>query len=148
MPDTKIPLDLGLGRWEFWSTGSAPLHIKNLSLYLRVSQSHTLKTAFNLFSLDVGYNGIPKKTGFINNVLNTYFTQYFPRAVNLSEELRRGGYVESFVYTTHPWLVSLYMDCPQLVLNQIPLKVSAQFKSAVRNHKWQSILKVSAWSFF
>ncbi|XP_041370965.1 uncharacterized protein LOC121384574 isoform X2 [Gigantopelta aegis] len=87
--------------------------------------------------LDVGYNGIPKKTGFVNNVINTYFTEYFPRAINLSQELRKGEYVESFIYTTHPWLVSLYLDCPDLVLNQIPLKCpnateKSAFKAAVQ----------------
>ena len=73
---------------------------------------------------DVGYNGIPK-TGFINNVVNTYFTEYFPRAVSLAKQLHDGGYVENFIYTSHPWLISLYTDCmPYLNLANITLKVS------------------------
>ncbi|XP_071104844.1 uncharacterized protein [Haliotis cracherodii] len=62
--------------------------------------------------LDVGYNGIFPTLGFVNNVINRYFTVYFPRAVNVSRQLRSEGYFERLVYTTHPWLVSLYLDCP------------------------------------
>ncbi|XP_021341777.1 uncharacterized protein LOC110442470 [Mizuhopecten yessoensis] len=86
--------------------------------------------------LDVGYNG-GTETGFINNILNTYFHEYFPRAINLSQQLRTDEYVEGFVYTTHPWLVSLFLDCPHnLVLNNITLKCPNEtsvelFKAAV-----------------
>jgi len=71
--------------------------------------------------LDVGYNGIPQ-VGFIN-ILNIHFHEYSPRASRLSDEMysidRRAG----FVYTTHPWLISLYLDWPpNLVLNGIPLE--------------------------
>ena len=72
----------------------------------------------NLFP-DVGY------ANFINVILNEYFTQYFDRAIALANELRSGGYVETFSYTTHPWLVSLYLDCPpNLTLANYTLKVS------------------------
>lgn len=85
---------------------------------------------------DVGYNGIPQ-TGFINNILNTYFHEYFPRAVNLSRELRDKQYQERFIYTTHPWLVSLYVDCPQgFILNNITLKVGLQYFSLVNVKYW------------
>lgn len=71
--------------------------------------------------LDVGYNGIPK-TGFINNILNIYFHQYFPRAALLAEQIRHISPDDSFVYTTHPWLLSMFFDCPQnLVLAGIQL---------------------------
>ncbi|XP_071097043.1 uncharacterized protein [Haliotis cracherodii] len=86
--------------------------------------------------LDVGYNGISPTVGFINNVLNTYFQLYFPRAVQLSQQLRHDQYEETFIYTTHPWLVSLYLDCPNLILNNITLacpstKDVAAFRDAV-----------------
>ena len=73
--------------------------------------------------LDVGYDGIPgKQSGFINNVLHYYFHEYFPRAVQLGNDLKEGGYTETFIYTTHPWLVSLYLDCPpNFVLGGIKL---------------------------
>ncbi|CAF1185199.1 unnamed protein product, partial [Didymodactylos carnosus] len=71
--------------------------------------------------LDVGYNGIPQ-TGFINNILNIYFHQYFPRAVLLAEQIRKVYPEDSFVYTTHPWLLDLFFNCPpNLVLNGIKL---------------------------
>ncbi|KAK3090828.1 hypothetical protein FSP39_014977, partial [Pinctada imbricata] len=72
---------------------------------------------------DVGYDGLlPAELGFINNVLNKYFQEYFPRAIQLSAYLRGAEYNERFIYTTHPWLVSLYMDCPEnLVLAGIQL---------------------------
>lgn len=88
--------------------------------------------------LDVGYDGISPEIGFINNILNRYFNEYFPRAVNLSEQLRAGEYVENFVYTTHPWLVSLYLDCPEhFRLSDIPLLCPNQtekeyFEAAIR----------------
>jgi hypothetical protein len=61
--------------------------------------------------LDVGYNGIPT-TGFINNILNIYFHQYFPRAALLAEQIRQIRSDDTFVYTTHPWLLSMFFDCP------------------------------------
>ncbi|XP_053402120.1 uncharacterized protein LOC123550399 isoform X2 [Mercenaria mercenaria] len=61
--------------------------------------------------LDVGY-ALPSSLGYLGNVLNKYFTEYFPRAIKVAFDLPLLGYVERFVYTTHPWLVSLYLDCP------------------------------------
>ena len=61
--------------------------------------------------LDVGYNGIPG-IGFINNILNIYFQEYYPRALQIAQEVRELGGTDRFVYTTHPWLMSLYLDCP------------------------------------
>ena len=55
---------------------------------------------------DVGY------ANYSVGVINKYFTEYFPRAVDVANGLRSGGYVETFIYTTHAWLVSLYLDCP------------------------------------
>ena len=70
------------------------------------------------YFVDVGY------ANFINVIMNEYFQQYFDRAVSLANQLRAGGYAESFIYTTHPWLVSLYLDCPQyLTLANFTLKV-------------------------
>ncbi|KAK3598273.1 hypothetical protein CHS0354_022590 [Potamilus streckersoni] len=73
--------------------------------------------------LDVGYDGIGSELGYINNILNVYFTHHFPQALNVSRQLIKGKYVESFIYTTHPWLVSLYLDCPKnLTLSGVTLK--------------------------
>lgn len=71
--------------------------------------------------LDVGYNGIPK-TGFINNVLNTYFEEYFPRAIRLGNEMKETDPDHGFIYTTHPWLLDMYLNCPKhFTLNDIKL---------------------------
>ena len=72
--------------------------------------------------LDVGYDGIFPEIGFINHVLNKYFGIYFPRAISLAKGIERWNSKLSFIYTTHPWLVSLYLDCPpNMVLNGIQL---------------------------
>ena len=80
--------------------------------------------------LDVGYNTnhdypgmnllIP---GYIVNVLNWYFQVYFPRAARLGNELRDIKANETFIYTTHPWLVNLYLDCPKITLSEVKLQV-------------------------
>lgn len=74
---------------------------------------------------DVGYDGLlPEELGFVNNVINKYFVEYFPRSINTSATLRELGYYEKQIYTTHPWLVRLYLHCPpNLVLSGIKLQV-------------------------
>lgn len=61
--------------------------------------------------LDVGYNGIPG-VGLVNNIMNRYFQLYFPRAVALADAMRALNGTDRFIYTTHPWLLDLYLDCP------------------------------------
>ena len=56
--------------------------------------------------LDVGF------TGSITGVLNEYFDTYLPAAVNISAELRLRGGEEQLVFTTHAYLLSLFLDCP------------------------------------
>ncbi|KAJ8311290.1 hypothetical protein KUTeg_011157 [Tegillarca granosa] len=56
--------------------------------------------------LDVGYDA------YIGFIINEYFDTYFPRAISMAEGLVDSKYGERFIYTTHPWLVSLYIDCP------------------------------------
>ncbi|KAL5021154.1 hypothetical protein ScPMuIL_000309 [Solemya velum] len=88
--------------------------------------------------LDVGYSELGKDLGFINFILNKYFTEYFPRAIQISRQLALLKYEETFIYTTHPWLVSLYISCPpDLVLSGIQLKCPsdsdvASFTNAVQ----------------
>ncbi len=97
-----------------WSQPSDPM-------WLRVPKVDKVHVVF-MNHLDVGYNGIPT-TGFINNVLNTYFNVYFPRAIELAAEMKATHPNEGFIYTTHPWLVGLYLDCPpNMVLNGIRLE--------------------------
>ena len=75
----------------------------------RVSQTlptdiHTVHLVF-MNHLDIGY------TTTVNNVLNEYIHQYYTQVAKLSDEMRAKG-TDRFVYTTHPWLMSLLLDCP------------------------------------
>ena len=63
--------------------------------------------------LDVGYDGINPSTGFVNNVLNKYFIDYFPRAIKLAHIMHDVDPNTGFIYTTHPWLLIVYLNCPQ-----------------------------------
>eukprot|EP01090_Pellita_catalonica_P011857 TRINITY_DN2446_c0_g1_i1.p1 TRINITY_DN2446_c0_g1~~TRINITY_DN2446_c0_g1_i1.p1 ORF type:complete len:760 (-),score=113.06 TRINITY_DN2446_c0_g1_i1:691-2970(-) len=65
--------------------------------------------------LDVGFDGIDPIIGYAFNVLNKYFDIYFPRAFNTSDYMRehQAEYPnQHYVYTTHPFLLSLYLNCP------------------------------------
>ncbi|CAF2141551.1 unnamed protein product [Rotaria magnacalcarata] len=94
---------------------------KDFTCWTRLLSNVTRIHVVNMNHLDVGYNGIPA-TGFINNILNIYFHQYFPRAAILAEQILHISPKDSFIYTTHPWLLSMFFDCPQnLVLAGIKL---------------------------
>ena len=74
---------------------------------------------------DVGYS-FGSETGFISNVIDGYFHTYFSRAANISLKLRNEQYEETFIYTTHPWLVSLYLNCPSnFILEGVKIQVGA-----------------------
>ena len=97
-----------------WSVPPGPV-------WNRVPQVKEVHVVF-MNHLDVGYNGIPK-TGFIVNVLNMYFQEYFPRAIRLAAEMSDLYPEGGFIYTTHPWLIKLYLDCPPyLFLNGVHLE--------------------------
>lgn len=67
---------------------------------------------------DVGY------AGSVNEILNRYFQKFYPLAIEIGTQLEQGGYVEKLAYTTHPWLVTMYLDCPpNLVLAGVKLQV-------------------------
>lgn len=61
--------------------------------------------------LDVGFDGIDPIIGFAANVVNKYFDVYFPLALEVAAAMRANS-SDRFIYTTHPWLVSMYLDCP------------------------------------
>ena len=91
-----------------------------VATWLKLPQLKNVHVVF-MNHLDVGYNGIPK-TGFINNVLNTYFMEYFPRAIQLAYEMQNVDPDSGFIYTTHSWLLHLYLNCPKdFVLNNVTL---------------------------
>lgn len=54
--------------------------------------------------LDVGF------TDFSACVVENYFHSYIPRAIELARQLREGGSVERFVWTTGSWLIYEYLE--------------------------------------
>jgi len=56
--------------------------------------------------LDVGF------ADSATNVVNKYFDVFFPEAILTASLLRELGGDERLVFTTHSYLVSLYLDCP------------------------------------
>ena len=56
--------------------------------------------------LDVGY------TDLLVPVINRYFDDFFPAIRRYGDELAALNVNMSWVYTTQPWLVSLYLECP------------------------------------
>ncbi|HEX3527150.1 MAG TPA: DUF5054 domain-containing protein [Thermoanaerobaculia bacterium] len=55
--------------------------------------------------LDIGW------THSATQVINTYFQQFFPQALHTASELEKIG-IKNYSFTTYPWLLSLYLDCP------------------------------------
>ena len=71
----------------------------------RSNDIHTVHMIF-MNHLDIGY------TTTVNNVLNEYIHQYFQQVEKLGDEMRELEGTDRFVYLTHPWLMSLFFDCP------------------------------------
>eukprot|EP00456_Euglypha_rotunda_P022119 TRINITY_DN18779_c0_g2_i2.p1 TRINITY_DN18779_c0_g2~~TRINITY_DN18779_c0_g2_i2.p1 ORF type:complete len:115 (+),score=12.52 TRINITY_DN18779_c0_g2_i2:127-471(+) len=71
-----------------WDNGSSWVLLQTIDTVHLIFMNH----------LDVGYNGIPL-TGFINNILNIYFHEYYPRAISVSKTLKSLGSSQSLVYT-------------------------------------------------
>ena len=73
---------------------------------VHVVQSNHLDVGFCDGSSNEGYGLIPA-------VLNNYFEHHLPLAINTSRALRqRGGGGAQLVFTTHAYVVSLFLDCP------------------------------------
>ena len=49
-------------------------------------------------------------TGLTNEVCDLYFNHHFPAAIATAAALRKRGGEEQFIYTSHPWLVTEYLD--------------------------------------
>jgi hypothetical protein len=46
--------------------------------------------------------------------VNKYFDQYYLEAVQTAQQLRQNTTTDSrFIFTTHPWLLSLFVNCPK-----------------------------------
>uniref|UniRef100_A0A1I8H8Q3 CBM6 domain-containing protein n=2 Tax=Macrostomum lignano TaxID=282301 RepID=A0A1I8H8Q3_9PLAT len=83
----------------------------------KVSTPHPEITRVHLMfmnHLDVGFS-LPSEIGYSANVINAYLNVYFERAANVSRDLRKFGYLETFSYLAHPWMLEMFFDCPQNV---------------------------------
>jgi len=93
--------------------------------------------------LDVGFS-VPSGSGsaYSPDIVNLYFDHYFPLALEISSELEKNETSEArLIYTTHPWLIALYLDCNSSGFPYVPaLNTSihcpseyqvAQFKKAI-----------------
>jgi len=56
--------------------------------------------------LDVGY------TNSVASVVNTYFHDYFPKAIKTANLVNKPGQPPVFKFTTHAWLLDMFFDCP------------------------------------
>ena len=78
--------------------GDVWIRLREIKRVQIVSMSH----------LDVGY------TGSMSYTLNSYFSTFFPRAIELQTNLTKAGHTEKLHYITHSWLVYLYLHCDEL----------------------------------
>ena len=91
--------------------------------------------------LDCGY------TNFLVNVVNKYFDEYFPEIRKYGEELNALNINISWVYTTQPWLISLYLECPPNSGLHCPSKEEKdRFLDSIINKK--EIVWHGKWFFF
>ncbi len=56
--------------------------------------------------LDVGF------ADFSSNIINRFFHQHFPLAIETAAQLRQQNGSEALVFAVHPMLLSLFFDCP------------------------------------
>lgn len=61
---------------------------------------------------DLGFGGIGPEPAFDSTVINRYFDWHFPLAIELGQFFDRTPGPESHIYTSHSFLVSLYLACP------------------------------------
>lgn len=54
--------------------------------------------------LDIGF------TDLAANVIDTYFNKFIPTALSLSEDIRRQGLKDRFIWTTGSWLIYNYLE--------------------------------------
>ena len=62
--------------------------------------------------IDVGYHVGYSPFARIIEVLQAYVDVFFPRAIAIARALRDIGGQERLLYTSHSWLISLYLHCP------------------------------------
>jgi hypothetical protein len=72
--------------------------------------------------LDIGLKLTEDCVGFATKIIQRYFDEFIPRAIKLANEVRAKGSKDTFAYTMHPWILSLYVDCdPWTIEDGCPL---------------------------
>ena len=90
--------------------------------------------------LDCGF------TGYISEVVNSYFDYWYSNVLDIGNDIiteSKNGVNNSlsWTYTTQPWLISLFMDCPQYANIHCPnLTIKNQVLSQISSQQivWQS----------
>ena len=93
---------------RFLQIGLLQLLVLTSAISLHPTVSDVNITTIYLVSschLDVGFADTSAK------IVNRYFDEFFPAAIQLAAKLRQGGF-QQLVFTTHTFLVSLFLDCP------------------------------------
>ncbi|KAF6263057.1 hypothetical protein COO60DRAFT_1635480 [Scenedesmus sp. NREL 46B-D3] len=89
---------------------------------LRLSVEAAGKTVHVVFSNHlVRFDNIEPYTGYDSNVLNMYFNRYLPLAVDNAAWMQRvSPHGDKYVYTTHAFVLLLFLDCPSGMGLQCP----------------------------
>jgi hypothetical protein len=99
-PDVKVWLEGPT------SVGCLKISWNNTSVFAKDMRLQKVHLLF-MSHLDVGF------TGLINDVHNSYLDTHYPRALAIAAAMRaNASNSDRFSYTTHPWLLSLYFNCP------------------------------------
>jgi hypothetical protein len=70
--------------------------------------------------LDVGF------TNNIASVLNIYIHEYFTKAIATAKAVNKPGEPPVFVYTSHAWLLDIFLNCPRYLGLQCPTQRQQQ----------------------
>lgn len=91
-----IPLSVSLPQTQWLPVSKVhPETLQNITKVYLISSCH----------LDLGF------ANSLVNIVNEYFDKHFPNAISISNILRKMG-KERLVFTTHSYLVWLYLNCP------------------------------------
>ena len=113
-----VQLTVGLRRDQYGDANAKHgwMLQQNISIIYLASSCH----------LDVGF------ADSAANIVNRYFDFFFPEAILIANTLREYGGEERLVFTTHSYLVSLYLDCPPNMGLHCPTEEArGRFKDAV-----------------
>jgi hypothetical protein len=86
----------------FWDNDTSWQETSGIEVVHLLSMSH----------IDVGYHIGYSDSAHIIDVLQVYVDVFFPRAVAIARALRDLGGQERLLYTSHAWLLSLFLHCP------------------------------------